>query len=253
MKVFKVCSARKLEMVKLNCLIFQAVLLHVATATTIQYGKFDADHNFRRVIKRIPYKQNFQIESNNVESLDSVVTATPGPSPPPHTKYPEMARFIVHNSDWAALSYVSFQKETQGYPVGAIFSISDGPREQSTGTPYLYVTDLELSVQDLRNDSRCSLTMTLAEGQYCQQHGLDQQDPPCAQIVLTGRMQRLQNGTREWDFARQALFSRHPRMKGWPSNHSFFFMKLKIDDINMTDFYGGPVYVDVEQYFKAKM
>jgi hypothetical protein len=40
-------------------------------------------------------------------------------------------------------------------------------------------------------DSRCSLTMTLAEGNYCKQKKLDPQFPTCPQVTLVGRIERV--------------------------------------------------------------
>ncbi|CAG2053661.1 unnamed protein product [Timema podura] len=242
------------------CLLAITLQINV-NAKRLLYGKQDADHNYRRTIERFPAlnQHSNNLESNSVNQkfdqlLDPVVTnGDPFPSPPPHTEVAKMARFIVHNSDWAALSYISAQRKSKGYPSGAIFSVSDGVITQSTGVPYLYVTKLELPIQDLRNDSRCSLTMTLAQSPYCQTQGLDPEEPPCAQLVLTGRMVQLENGTLDWNNAKEALFSRHPRMKDWPADHGFFFMRLDIEYINMTDYYGGPVDVDVKDYFNAKL
>lgn len=42
-----------------------------------------------------------------------------------------------------------------------------------------------------QNDSRCSFTMTLAQGDYCKQQQLDPQDPLCAQVTLVGRIERV--------------------------------------------------------------
>jgi hypothetical protein len=42
-----------------------------------------------------------------------------------------------------------------------------------------------------QNDSRCSLTMTLAQGDYCKKKNLDPQDPICAQVTLIGRLERV--------------------------------------------------------------
>nr|CAD7256416.1 unnamed protein product [Timema shepardi] len=199
-------------------------------AKILLYGKQDADHNYRRTIERFPavHQHSDNLESNSVNQnfdqlFDPVVkNGDPFPSPPPHTEVAKMARFIVHNSDWAALSYISAQPKSKGYPSGAIFSVSDGVINQSTGVPYLYVTKLELPIQDLRNDSRCSLTMTLAQSPYCQTQGLDPEEPPCAQLVLTGRMVQLENGTLDWNNAKEALFSRHPRMKDWPAGQKLW-------------------------------
>ena len=38
-----------------------------------------------------------------------------------------MARYISHNSDWAAMATVSAREPTVGYPFANIFSVSDGP------------------------------------------------------------------------------------------------------------------------------
>ena len=39
--------------------------------------------------------------------------------------------------------------------------------------------------------------------------------------------------------AQAALFSRHPEMATWPSDHDFEFWKLNIKHIFLLDFYGG--------------
>lgn len=38
----------------------------------------------------------------------------------------------------------------------------------------------------LQTDGRCSVTMSLAEGDYCRNQSLDPEDPRCAQVILTG-------------------------------------------------------------------
>jgi len=42
-----------------------------------------------------------------------------------------------------------------------------------------------------QNDSRCSFTMSLAQGDYCKKKKLDPQDPICAQVTLVGRMEKV--------------------------------------------------------------
>lgn len=39
------------------------------------------------------------------------------------------------------------------------------------------------------------------------------------------------NGTEEADYAKKALFSRHPEMIDWPSDHNWFFAKFKITQV----------------------
>lgn len=61
------------------------------------------------------------------------------------------------------------------------------------------------------------MTMTLAqEGDYCRSNDFDPEDPRCAHVILTGRVIRLEEGSEEEDFARAALYARHPIMKTWP-------------------------------------
>ena len=62
-----------------------------------------------------------------------------------------MARFVLHNCDWGALATLSAQEGLRGRPFANIFSLSDGPPGpfSGSGVPYLYLTDMEISVQDL--------------------------------------------------------------------------------------------------------
>jgi hypothetical protein len=36
------------------------------------------------------------------------------------------------------------------------------------------------------------------------------------------------------------------------ADHKFFFMKLNIERVIIVDYFGGPVYVDVDDYFDVK-
>jgi len=42
-------------------------------------------------------------------------------------------------------------------------------------------------------DSRASLTMSLAQGNYCRIHSYDPEDPRCAHVILTGIVAEVQN------------------------------------------------------------
>ena len=44
-----------------------------------------------------------------------------------------------------------------------ICSLSDGPVGESTGTPYIYATPLEISFHDLKVNPQASITMSLAQ------------------------------------------------------------------------------------------
>lgn len=171
--------------------------------------------------------------------------------PPPHSEIARMARFIVHTADWAVVSYRSLHPKTNDYPMGIIQSVSDGPVNNSKGKPYLYVTELEDVIQDTDKDNRCTLTMSLAQTDYCSMKQLDPESPLCAQVWLVGRINRVEGGSAEEKFAREALFSRHPSMENWPKDHKFFFMKHDIEQVVIQDYFGGPVYVNVTDYYNA--
>ena len=57
--------------------------------------------------------------------------------------------------------------QIKGYPFGNIFSVSDGPLDNSTGVIYFYVTAMDNSVADLRSNPNASFTISEAEGEYC--------------------------------------------------------------------------------------
>lgn len=81
----------------------------------------------------------------------------------------------------------------------------------------------------------------------------DPEDPRCAHVILTGRFTKLTPGSDEEQFAKHALFSRHPIMPDWPDGHHWFFAKLDIVNILLLDFFGGAVTVPVTDYFNAQL
>lgn len=70
---------------------------------------------------------------------------------PPPEEAARMARYVLHSCDWGALATLSAQEGLRGRPFANIFSLSDGPPGPcgGSGVPYLYLTDMEISVQDL--------------------------------------------------------------------------------------------------------
>ena len=103
-----------------------------------------------------------------------------------------------------------------GYPTANVFSVSDGPVSNSSGVPYFYLSAWELSSHDLMKNNRASLTMSLAQGGYCTANDIDPEDPTCAHVIFTGKIQFLKPADPEVAFAKEALFTRHPAMEGWP-------------------------------------
>ncbi|XP_052420669.1 protein CREG2 [Carassius gibelio] len=184
---------------------------------------------------------SYRMEEVNVPS--SVAT------PPPHEETARVARYMAHHSDWGHLATVSTQEQIKGLPFGNIFSVSDGPAENSTGVPYFYVTPMDSTVTDLRSFPFASLTFSEAEGDFCRKQVYDPEDPRCARLTLTGKM--VEVGPEELDFAEEAMFSRHPVMKKWPPGHDWFFMKLVLQQVCLQDWVGGVSVIPLEEYFKA--
>ncbi|XP_074520842.1 protein CREG1 [Halichoeres trimaculatus] len=170
---------------------------------------------------------------------------------PPHDQVARVARFVAHQVDWASMATISTHKPVQGQPFSNAFSVSDGPAGSGSGSgvPYMYLTRMEISVQDLEVNPQASLSMSLAQTDYCRQQGYDPQSPLCAHIILSGSVMEV-NGT-EADFAKKALFSRHPEMVDWPSDHNWFFAKFNITQVWVLDYFGGVKTVTPEEYFQA--
>lgn len=69
---------------------------------------------------------------------------------PPHEEVARVARFVAHQVDWASMATISTHKPVVGQPFSNAFSVSDGPPGSSSGVPYMYLTRMEISVQDLQ-------------------------------------------------------------------------------------------------------
>ena len=174
-------------------------------------------------------------------------------APPPHAEVARFARYVVHDSTWTAMATVAAREPIMDYPFANIFSMSDGPLESSSGVPYMYLMPLELSAIDLSHNERASLTMTMAQSDYCKENNYDEQDPRCAHLILTGTVVKIEEDTEEGQLAREALFSRHPAMEFWPEDHGWFFCKLDIENILLLNYFGGAINVPVDDYFAAQI
>lgn len=69
---------------------------------------------------------------------------------PPHDQVARVARFVAHQCDWASMATMSTHKPVVGQPFSNVFSVSDGPLGFGSGVPYMYLTRMEISVQDLQ-------------------------------------------------------------------------------------------------------
>jgi len=173
---------------------------------------------------------------------------------PPVEEPAKLARWIIHNSYWASMGTISAREPTTGYPFSNPWDISDGASpDVSTGIPYMYFTDMEMSVIDLKVDNRLTLSVTLDQGDYCRDQGMDAQDPPCGRVILTGTSIALEKGSVEYEFAKESMFAKHPGMSYWPEDHGFYFAKLNVEYITLLAGFGGVTPVPVEDYFAASL
>ena len=165
----------------------------------------------------------------------------------------ELVFFFSLLTDWGSIATINSRDPMKGHPFSNVISFSDGDSESSTGTPYFYVTDLDMSQKDIIAKNQMCLSMTLAEGDYCSKHGLDPESPICPRLILSGSMENIPESSREHDLAKKFLFARHPNMKGWPPSHEFHFTRMILKNIIVLAKYGSPVTVSVKDYYDAKL
>ncbi|XP_011252500.2 protein CREG1 [Camponotus floridanus] len=171
---------------------------------------------------------------------------------PPANETALVARYIVNHAEWAAIATVSVQKDTDTYPVADVVSISDGPIENGTGIPYMYITPLDTTTQNLDKDNRATLLVSLAEKSYCKDKHLDPMDPRCAKVTLTGIIVPVKD-TAELKTVTQSFFGRHPGLQNLPADHHFYFAKLEILNIDLLDGFGGLKHISVEDYYHPSL
>nr|XP_045004202.1 protein CREG2 [Jaculus jaculus] len=159
------------------------------------------------------------------------------------------ARSLAHAGAWGCLATVSARDQIQGLPFGSCLAFSDGPFHNSTGTPFFYMTAKDPVVADLVKNPMASLMLPESEGDFCRKNIVDPEDPRCARLTLTGRMVTVP--PEEVEFAKQAMFSRHPGMRKWPRQYEWFFMKMRIEHVWLQKWYGGLSDISREEYFKA--
>lgn len=160
-----------------------------------------------------------------------------------------VARNVVNQADWAAVATISTRKDVQTFPIANVISIGDGPVGNGTGIPYMYLTPLDYTAQDVAKDHRASLLVSLAQGSSCKDKEWDPMDPRCARVILTGKIKAVKNTTEEHEIAKKLFFGRHPKLQNMPPDHEFFFAKLKIISIALLHNFGGPKYISVQDYF----
>lgn len=56
---------------------------------------------------------------------------------------------IIFFLDWVAIATISTQDDIKGFPYVSLKSFSDGTKMNSTGIPFLYMTDMDVIGKDV--------------------------------------------------------------------------------------------------------
>jgi hypothetical protein len=154
------------------------------------------------------------------------------------------------------MSTISSRGQTKGKPFSNISSFSDGSPGQSIGKLYFLCSALDASVIDIQHNDAVSFTISEVQTGYCQGMKFDAEDPRCARLSLSGRL-KVVDPKDEIKIAKNAIFAKHPGMKGWYSDnmeddtmgdHNFKFWTLEVEVIWLVDFFGGPALISPEAW-----
>ena len=97
-----------------------------------------------------------------------------------------LARYIVHYMDWCTISTISI--EFGGIPFTVPVSVADGPVNNSTGVPYIYIAPVSPSSKDLQKNASSSFSFSEAMSDYCSRNNYIAEDPRCARLTLLGKV-----------------------------------------------------------------
>lgn len=174
--------------------------------------------------------------------------------PPPHTDYARVARWLVHNSEWMSTGTISTLPSIEGFPMVNVISMADSQKgAKSTGSIYFYLVMLDFTAQDLSKKNQMTALFSMDQNLYCTQRNIDPMEPTCARIMISGEVLRVEKGTDEFNFAASSMTDHHPASANWIDAHDFFLCKLNISQIVVLDWYGGPHFVDIQDYYKANI
>lgn len=177
------------------------------------------------------------------------------PNPPPSYKdYAKMGRWLVHNVEWTAMGTISTLPAIAGFPMVNVIAMADSEvGAKSTGNIYFYLTMLDFTAQDLSKNNKLTALFTMDQDLYCSKRNIDPMEPTCARGMISGEALRVEKDSDEFIFATSAMISHHPASVNWLNTHNFFLCKLNISSICILDWYGGPHFVNVDDYFKAEI
>ena len=87
--------------------------------------------------------------------------------------------------DWGVVSTINVNG---GYPMGLPLSVSDGPVENSTGVPYLYIAMYDTIKKNMATNPKASVTFAEAQTEYCSRNNYEPEYTLCARLMLKGKL-----------------------------------------------------------------
>ncbi|KAG7207400.1 hypothetical protein KM043_009052 [Ampulex compressa] len=239
-------------------MMLRLVTLIVILITAIEAKKYADEHDWQEFEEFLKWKKFKALQENDLwKNKERLLTDRSNDvrrdyeelqDPPPIDKAALMGRYIVNQAEWVSIATMSTRRDIESFPTVNLVSFADGSLGNGSGIPYLYLTPLDFTSQDLSRDSRATLLMTLAQGKYCKDKMWDPMDPRCARIMLSGKIKTLHNNSTEHEYAKRTFFERHPKLINLPADHGFYFAKLKIKAVVLLDTFGGPKYISVKDY-----
>ena len=88
--------------------------------------------------------------------------------------------------DWSVISTISL--EYHGVPCGIPVSMADGPVNNSTGVPFIYIAPASPTSKDLEKNASASFSFSEAMSDYCSKNNYIAEDPRCARLTLIGKV-----------------------------------------------------------------
>lgn len=171
---------------------------------------------------------------------------------PSYDEYAKVARYLVHKSNWTSMGTISSLSTIQGFPMVNVISVADSAlNAPSTGHIYFLLTDLDFTGQDLAHDNKLTALFTEDQDLSCTANHTDTMEPICARVIFVGKVNRLTPNTVEYKQANESFTDRHPASINWRQSHAFYLCEFDIQHIAVLDFYGGPHYVSIDDYYKA--
>mmetsp|Transcript_36056 Transcript_36056/g.106582 ORF Transcript_36056/g.106582 Transcript_36056/m.106582 type:complete len:204 (-) Transcript_36056:230-841(-) len=154
-------------------------------------------------------------------------------------------RHLMETNTWGVIATTSLH--LNGSAWGNVVSFATaGPDAQVPGRVFFYMTPMDPTLQDLRADARCTLTVSALQSEGC---SMDPEDPTCAKLSMSGRMVKVAD--EDVPAAKEVLFAVHPQMASWTGHHGFEVHSLDMNDIFLLHHYGGAAHVTAAEYTAA--